>query len=257
MIETMQLVAYLDELLNSSGVPDYPGAVNGLQFDNKGSIRKIAAAVDFSSRTVSAAIEQAADLLLVHHGMFWSGTQPIVGPVFARLRALIEHDVAVYSSHLPLDCHATFGNNVLLSRALGLDPTGEFAQFKANPIGVCGESDIPTSVLVERARHFASDHDSVVVVTPFIEHAVTRKWAVCTGAGASADTLQEAAERGIDTLIVGEGPHWTAVAADDLGITVIYAGHYATEILGVRAVAEHLAKSFDLDWFAIHAPTGR
>ncbi len=255
MIETSALAEYLDELLEISRIPDYPGAMNGLQLGNKGNVRKVAAAVDFSSRTAQLAIEQKADLLLVHHGMFWSGTQSITGKRLDRLRSLIDNDVAVYSSHLPLDCHPIFGNNALLSRELGLQPTAGFAQHNTISIGVSGTSQMPLTQLVDRARSFAAQHGGNVVTTDMSANTVGH-WAMCTGSGASADTLQEASDMRIDTLIVGEGPHWTAVDAAERGITVIYAGHYATETLGVRALAEHIANHFGLDWTSIHAPTG-
>lgn len=256
MIETTALADYLDELLDSQRIPDYPGAVNGLQLSNEAPIRKIAAAVDFSSRSVAEAVKQGANLLLVHHGMFWGGTRPITGARLRRLRLLIQHDIAVYSSHLPLDCHGVFGNNVLLSHTLGLKPDGQFAHFKTLAIGVKGHANIPTHDLVERARHFAIRHGGNVIVSGLTPDRMTRSWAICTGAGASTETLEEAAGAGVDTLIVGEGPHWTAVEADELGITIIYAGHYATETLGVRALAEHLAGRFSVDWIPVHAPTG-
>ena len=241
MIETTLLAEYLDKLLEISRIPDYPGAINGLQLGNKGEIRKIAAAVDFSSRTAALAIEQHADLLIVHHGMFWSGAQSITGRRFDRLRSLIENNVAVYSSHLPLDCHSIFGNNTLLGCGLNGQPDQLHPEQ--------GE-------LIERARTFAATHGSNVVTTNFSAHDITGHWAMCTGAGASAETLQEASDESIDTLIVGEGPHWTAVDAAERGITIIYAGHYATETLGVAALAKHVAEHFGLDWTPIHAPTG-
>jgi dinuclear metal center YbgI/SA1388 family protein len=256
MIETRALTEYLDELLGTSRIPDYPGAVNGLQLSNDGPIKKIAAAVDFSSRSVKAALAGSANLLLVHHGMFWSGLKPITGASFGRIKSLIQNDVAVYSSHLPLDCHPTFGNNVLLSRTLNLEPDGEFAHFKETAIGVRGRANTPTTELVERARTFARSHGGELVVSGLKPEAMTKSWAICTGAGASAETLEEAVKLGVDTLIVGEGPHWTAVEADEIGITIIYAGHYATETLGVRALAQHLAERFSIEWIPVDAPTG-
>jgi dinuclear metal center YbgI/SA1388 family protein len=256
MTDTRTIVEYLDELLGTSRIPDYPGALNGLQFSNDGPIRKVAAAVDFSSRSVAAAIAENANFLLVHHGMFWSGAKPIIGAPYRRIRSLIQNDVAVYSSHLPLDCHPTFGNNVLLSRTLRLEPDGEFAHFKGNAIGVRGRANIPTLELVERARSFARANGGDVVVSGMKPGAMTKSWAICTGAGASAETLEEAIALRIDTLIVGEGPHWTAVEAEEIDIAIIYAGHYATETLGVRALAKHLAERFSLEWFPVNAPTG-
>ena len=251
-----EIARYLDDILDIAAVPDYPNAVNGLQLSNSGRVTKVAAAVDFSSSTVSGAAAADADLLLVHHGMFWLGARPFTGSSYTRLRALMDADIAVYSSHLPLDRHPRFGNNVLLSEELGLASSGEFASFKGKSIGVQGEADVPTVELVRRARTFARHHGGDVVAPGIDEGRITSRWAICTGAGASAETLEEAAATGIDTMIVGEGPHWTAVEAAELGIAVIYAGHYATETLGVMALAKHIAERFSLEWTMINAPTG-
>lgn len=256
MSRTVEISSYLDKLLEIDRIPDYPNALNGLQLANSGQISRIAACVDFSSRAIDGAIDQKADLLLVHHGMFWGGMKPLRGPAYTRLRQLFLHDIAVYSSHLPLDRHAQFGNNVLLSQTLGLQPSGDFAQFNGTSIGVQGECDIATTELVQRARNFAREQGGESVCTDNSKSRRTYRWAACTGAGASGETLEEAATSGIDTLIVGEGPHWTAVEAVELGIAVIYAGHYATETLGVKALASHLADTFELEWTMIHAPTG-
>lgn len=256
MTTTALIVQYLDDLLDTSSVPDYPNALNGLQLANDGPVTRIAAAVDFSLRTVTAAAEAGANLLMVHHGMFWGGLQPIRGTSFARLQTLIKKNIAVYSSHLPLDRHALYGNNALLAAELGLEPSTEFARFKTIYIGVAGESDVATADIARRASTFARTHGGSVRTTPMIPARRTRRWAICTGAGASTDTLNEARERGIDTLIVGEGPHHSAVDADESGIAVIYAGHYATETLGVRAIAAHAADRFGVQWSFIEAPTG-
>jgi dinuclear metal center YbgI/SA1388 family protein len=256
MTTTALIVQYLDDLLDTSSVPDYPNALNGLQLANAGSVRRIAAAVDFSLRTVTAAAEADADLLIVHHGMFWGGLQSLTGNAFARIKTLISRDIAVYSSHLPLDRHALYGNNALLATELGLEPSREFARFKTISIGVSGESDVATSDLAARADKFARSHGGSARTTPIADGRRTRSWAICTGAGASTETLDEARERGIDTLIVGEGPHHSAVDADESGIVVIYAGHYATETLGVCSLAAHVSDRFGVPWLFIEAPTG-
>jgi dinuclear metal center YbgI/SA1388 family protein len=256
MTTTVEVVRYLDDILETAAVPDYPNALNGLQLQNSGRITRVAACVDFSGKAAQAAIDAAADFMVVHHGMFWPGARPLTGPFYETIRKLLENDIAVYSTHLPLDRHPEFGNNVLLSEELGVVPSAEFASYKGKSIGVRGESDVATADLVARARAFAQTHSGNVVATPFEETRRTLRWAVCTGAGASAETLQEAAATGIDTLIVGEGPHWTAVEALELGITIIYAGHYATETLGVGAIAQHLAERYGLEWTMISAPTG-
>ena len=256
MTTTSHVVRYLDDLLDTANVPDYPNAVNGLELANSGSVTRIAAAVDFSLRTVQAAADQGASMLLVHHGMFWSGVQPITGTAYERLRILISKDIAVYASHLPLDRHALYGNNALLAAELGLEPSSEFARFRTIHIGVAGKSDMTTADLAQRADTFARRHGGGVRTTPISPDRKTISWAICTGAGASSDTLAEARERGIDTLVVGEGPHHSAVDADESGIAVIYAGHYATETLGVCALAAHVSDRFGVPWTFIEAPTG-
>lgn len=250
------IARHLDALLRTSEVPDYPGAMNGVQVDNVGPVRRCAVAVDASLRTIQAAIDGGANLLIVHHGLFWGGIQPLRGRQYERLRRLITHDVAVYSSHLPLDLHPTIGNNALLAAALHLTPTEGFARFQNIEVGVAGTADLETSVLADRMRAIAEREGGSLVTAGLTPARRTRRWGICTGAGASTETLREAAERGIDTLIVGEGPQHTAVDAPELGIALLYGGHYATETFGVRAIGEELERTFDLPWSFVAAPTG-
>jgi dinuclear metal center YbgI/SA1388 family protein len=254
---TAQVIStHLDELLSTHETPDYSGALNGLQFENRAPIRRAAAAVDLSRRTIEGAADADANLLIVHHGMFWGGAQRMVGAPYERVRLLVENDVALYASHLPLDAHPTLGNNALLAKRLQLHPTGGFARYQTIEIGLQGHDDVPTQALLERADAFAREHGGNARATQFAAGRVTQRWAVCSGAGASTDTLREARDAGIDTLIVGEGPHHTAVEAPEVGLVIIYAGHYATETLGVCALAEHVSATFDIPWSFIEAPTG-
>ena len=251
-----EVAEYLDSVLRTSEVPDYPGAMNGIQVEHAGPVRRCAVAVDASLRTIRGAIDAGANLLVVHHGLYWSGTQPLRGRFYERARLLINHDVAVYSSHLPLDLHPTLGNNAQLARALGLEPSAGFARFQTIHVGVMGVSNVETGALVERANELARREGGAVVTVGVEPGHRTRKWAICTGAGASSETLREAADAGVDTLIVGEGPHHTGVEAQELGIAVVYAGHYVTETLGVRALGEELERTFGLPWSFVAAPTG-
>lgn len=251
-----EIGSYLDALLHTNEVPDYPNALNGLQVENDHSIVAVAAAVDLRERTITGAIEVGANLLIVHHGLFWGGLQPLRGAFLRRVRLLIDNGIALYASHLPLDAHPEHGNNPLLARELGLFPTSTFARFQTIDVGVAGVSDIATSELLDRVRRFAAEHGGEVRTAGVSPGHRTRSWAICTGAGADANTLQEAMQRGIDTLIVGEGPHWTAVDAEDRGLALIYAGHYATETLGVRSLARTISDAFGIPWTWIPAPTG-
>jgi dinuclear metal center YbgI/SA1388 family protein len=247
---------HLDALLRTSEVPDYPGAMNGIQVEHEGPVTRCAVAVDASVQTIDAAVGDGANLLVVHHGLFWGGSQPLRGRVFQRVRRLLANDVAVYASHLPLDLHPTFGNNALMARELGLAPNAGFAHFQSLAIGLMGDADVESVTLAERCDALARREGGQLVTVGVTAGRRTRRWALCTGAGASSDTLREAAAAGVDTLIVGEGPHHTAVEAMELGIAVLYAGHYATETFGVRALGAEIQREFGIPWSFAAAPTG-
>lgn len=256
MVHASGIAAHLDALLNVGSLPDYPGALNGLQLEHRGPVRAVAAAVDFSQRTVDATISAHANFLILHHGMFWGGPQRIVGRTYARLHALWEHDIAVYASHLPLDAHPTLGNNALLASSLGLSPSERFGEYEGVPIGVAGDCELPTATLLDRARAFAAPLGGTARASMMDGGRITRRWAIITGAGAGSREILLAQKAGIDTLIVGEGPHHTTVDAPDAGLVIIYAGHYATETLGVRALAEAVTTKFGTPSEFLLLPTG-
>ena len=256
MTDLSACIAFLDAMLETDRVPDYDQALNGLQLENAGTVSRVAVAVDFSSAAVVQAVGTGADLLIVHHGMFWGEPRPIVASRYARLRTAMAHNLAVYASHIPLDVHPTVGNNARLAHVLDLVPTHSFGRYRTIHVGVGGTSDLATEQLIDRVRAFAEPLGTQVVATPCTAGRRTAHWAIVTGAGASTATLDEAAEAGVDTLIVGEGPHHTAVEAVERGIAVIYAGHYATETLGVQALGNAIEREFELPWTFLHVPTG-
>jgi dinuclear metal center YbgI/SA1388 family protein len=250
------IARHLDTVLRTNEVPDHPGAMNGVQVEHDGPVTRCAVAVDASLYTIDAAIAASANLLIVHHGLFWGGSQPIRGRIFQRVRRLLAHDIAVYASHLPLDLHPTLGNNVIMARTLELTPSAGFAHFQSIAIGVMGEADVETATLAARCEALARREGGQLVAVGVSPQHRTHRWALCTGAGASSDTLREASDAGVDTLIVGEGPHHTAVDALELGIAVLYVGHYATETFGVRALGEEIEHTFGIPWGFVAAPTG-
>lgn len=246
------LLQYLDEYLSIAGYPDYPEAMNGLQVEGGGDVGVVACAVDASQASITASAELGADLLIVHHGLFWDGPKPVVGVRYRRLSALIEAGIGLYSCHLPLDSHAEIGNCVLLARALGLDPEGRLGAFEGVPMGWWGRFDSPRTVaelatLVESA---VGGHVHTIKGGPDRIERV----GVVTGGGAAF--IQEAADLGLDAYVTGEGPHHAHFDATEYGIHVLFGGHYATETFGVRALGEHLSERFELQNHFIHQPTG-
>jgi dinuclear metal center YbgI/SA1388 family protein len=244
------MVAYCDQMLRPDRIKDYDGAVNGLQVENRGKVSRIAAMVDASLATVRLAINAQADLMLVHHGLFWGSSHPWTGKRYELLRALLDHDVAVYSSHLPLDAHPKLGNNVQLCSSLGLKKLHPFLFRNGQSIGFRSQANISRTDLARRLRHATGADPLVIPGGP----KVCRRIGVVTG-GAGSE-LKRAAEEGVDTFITGEGPHWTYALAEELGLNVLYGGHYATETFGVKALAAQLSRKFKVPWVFLDHPTG-
>jgi dinuclear metal center YbgI/SA1388 family protein len=249
-ISLAAIVAHCDQMLSTKEITDFDGAVNGLQVENRGAVTRIAATVDASSATVQLAIAAGADLLIVHHGLFWSPSHPWTGKKYTLLRLLLENNLAVYSSHLPLDFHSRLGNNVLICKALGLKNLRPFLLKEGQYYGLQSRTKISRSGLASRLYRATGEKPLII---PGGNEMCERIGVITGGAG---DFLQKAAEEGVDTFVTGEGPHWTYALAEELGINVLYGGHYATETFGVKALAAHLARKFRLPWTFLDHPTG-
>jgi dinuclear metal center YbgI/SA1388 family protein len=245
-----ELARYLDGYLHVAAITDAPEALNGLQVDSAGPVTRIAAAVDACEATINMAVAARADLLLVHHGLFWSGLTPLVGPTLRRVAGLVRNNVALYASHLPLDRHPQVGNAPVLAQQLGITVRGDFGAYKGQTVGVWGETDMPRDAF---AAHVARVLGPAPRVLGFGPDRV-RRVGIVTGAGASA--IREAASASLDTLLTGEGPHWSYFDAEELRMNMLFAGHYATETVGVKALAAHLQEKFDLPWVFLDHPTG-
>ena len=245
------LVAYLNTELRIGEIADYSQAINGLQMENtKGEVTRVIAAVDACLPVIREATARGADLLIVHHGLFWSGLQPVTKSVFEKSRLCIENNLAIYSAHLPLDAHPTLGNNAVLMRALGLEPACSFHPYKGTDIGLVAEAAVPRNELVTRLQQATGAAVHLCPGGP----AITKRIGLVTGGAGSEVAAAVAA--GIDTFITGEGPHWSYTLAEELGVNLIYAGHYATETFGVKALAQHLQEKFGLPWEFVDHPTG-
>ncbi|HEX8281654.1 MAG TPA: Nif3-like dinuclear metal center hexameric protein [Chthoniobacterales bacterium] len=250
MAALSEIVEYANEYLGIDGCNDWPNALNGLQVENSGRVRKIAAAVDASTYTFRAAGDAGADLIVVHHGLFWSGLQPVTGGFRRQLALLFERDIALYSAHLPLDVHPVAGNNAQLAAALGLTETQPFLEMKSELVGLRATTQIFPNELARRLEESLGGPVKLFASGP----ATTSSIGIITGAAGSE--IHAVARAGIDTFVTGEAPHWAAIAAQELGMNLLLAGHYATETLGVKALAAHLAERFDLPWEFLDAPTG-
>jgi dinuclear metal center YbgI/SA1388 family protein len=244
------MVRYCDRVLRTREFGDYAGAVNGLQVENSGAVTRVAATVDASLATVKMAVAAGADLLIVHHGLFWSPAHPWIGKKYELLRLLIANNLAVYSSHLPLDVHPRLGNNARLATALGLKKLQPFFPSHGQPIGLKAMTALSRAELGKRLERATGVAPKVIPGGP----ETCRRIGIVTG-GAGGELAQAAAE-GVDTFITGEGPHWTFALAEELGLNVFYGGHYATETFGVKALAAELSRKFDVPWEFLDHPTG-
>ena len=249
-MNTATLAEYLDDYLRIREVPDYPGALNGLQVENSGEVERITVAVDASLASINSAVSNGGGLLLVHHGLFWDGHQPVVGRRYRRLRALLQHDIAVYAAHLPLDVHSEVGNSAILARELGIEIRGSWGEYKGYPVGVWGETDIRREALAARLDELLGTRVKLVPGGP---EQVRRVGVVTGGAGSMTEAARAA---GLDAFVTGEGAHHNFFDAAEGGINLYLGGHYATETWGVRALAEHLEARFGLPWSFADHPTG-
>ena len=244
------IVQYCDRVLRTDEIGDYAGAANGLQVENRGTVSRIAAAVDASLATVKLAVGAKADLLVVHHGLFWSPTHPWTGKKYELLQLLLENNLAVYSSHLPLDAHPKLGNNAQLCAVMGLKRARPFFASHGGLIGFKARQRISRTELTTRLHRALGSKPLLI--------PGGREICECIGVvtGGAGDGLKQAAAEGVDTFITGEGPHWTYALAEELGMNVFHGGHYATETFGVKALSAELARKLKVPWTFLDYPTG-
>jgi dinuclear metal center YbgI/SA1388 family protein len=249
-MERDELVAYLDGYLRINEIEDYGPQGLQLESDNQ-TIRRVALAVDTAPVIIDHAAAWHADMLLVHHGMFWRQVERIAGPLGERVRLLLRHGINLYAAHLALDAHPEVGNNVELARRLGVTIDGWWYEANKTPIGVVGAAPAGLTVRqLEAALAQQLQTEPVVLAHGPAEPACI---AIVSGAGAGA--VAEARAAGADTLITGETSHAHYWAASDYGMNVFFAGHYATETVGVQALGRHLAEQFAVEVKFFDFPT--
>lgn len=245
-----KLISFLDGELKLSAFPGDESA-NGLQVEGKGSVQKVGIAVDACDYVFRVAAERSMDLLIVHHGLIWGGIRSIRGVMKKRIKTLLDAEISLYACHLPLDWHPAYGNNSRILKVLSIRKMGEFGEYHGNRIGYWGRLAHELSLkqfasLVERTL------DTKATAIGFGRKV--KNIGVVSGGGWSA--IYDAERLGIDTLLVGEPSHSAFTLAEEMQVNLVFAGHYATETLGVRAVGEMLQRKFGLRTEFIDHPTG-
>ena len=246
----VELVNYLDDYLRISEIADY--GPQGLQVEaEQTEIQRIALAVDVSPAVIETAAAWNADLLLVHHGILWRNVERIAGPLGQRVRLLLKHDLNLYAAHLPLDAHPEVGNNAVLAQMFGVSIEEWWCTPTNTPIGVIGTVAARPSLatLVQQINERLRTQARVLAHGP----AQVSRMAIVSGFG--ADQTAAAKALGADTFLTGETSHANYWAAADHNINVIFAGHYATETVGVQALGRHLVQKFNVDVKFFDFPT--
>ncbi|MGJ8639151.1 MAG: Nif3-like dinuclear metal center hexameric protein [Opitutaceae bacterium] len=244
-----EIVKFCDTRTHQKEIKDFDGAYNGLQLENSGEVTKVGAAVDVGQRPIEAAIAAEVDFLICHHGLFWTPPTPITGISYKKVKTAIDGNLAIYGSHLPLDCHPEIGNNVLLAKALGLKKIGSFLNYEGNDIACIAKG--PLDGLEEITDKLKELFPSTYQAIEYGSKNPSRV-AILTGSGQSA--VAHLKENGIDTLITGELRQHHFNMAQELGLNLYPCGHYATEVFGVQALAKEVAARFRIEYEFLEEP---
>ena len=233
-----KITSWLDDYLNHDSIADYPNAHNGLQVENSGNVQVVAAAVDASLDTIRKAAEENVDLLIVHHGLYWQGVEMLRGSWKEKCKLLLDNNIAVYSSHIPLDIHPEVGNNILLAKALGMTEIEHCIPWKNVNIGVKGKLNKNR----EQLKHSLTE---LLELEPFTcfrgENEIDELYLITGGAGTH---LKEVYELGGKNFLSGEGSQWTVPYAEEKDMNYLLANHYATETFGVKELSKIIHEKF-------------
>ncbi len=241
MAKLFEIVAYCDARVDRENVVDFPGANNGLQFENSGNVKKVGAAVDASATVFAEAARRGIDLLLVHHGMFWQAQHPVVGPIYEKFKTLLDADLAVYSAHLPLDKHREIGNNALLAKSLGLEILDWGLEYEGNFFAaIC--KGLPRAELSMRLRKL---FPKTFTAIEFGSEDPEKIALLCGSGNTGVPALRSL---GCDTLVCGELREEHFSRAQDEKLNLYPCGHYETEKSGICALAREVSEKFSIPW---------
>jgi len=231
-----EIVDYLDEFLDIKNIQD--SCKNGLEIEGKDEIKKIGFSVGACLESFQKAVSAKCDLLIVHHGMFWGDIEYITDITYERVKHLIKNDIALYAAHLPLDIHPEVGNNVQLAKLLNLEIQNTFCKYRNMDVGIICKNDTDLDDLVKRIqKHFPIKYMKF--------NNLSKKVGIITGSGGLG--IKDAVDKGCDTFITGEMRYIDYHPIKEYGINIIYGGHYATEVWGLKALMDHIQKKFNID----------
>jgi dinuclear metal center YbgI/SA1388 family protein len=250
-MKLVKLAKYLDKVLNIHGIDDV--SLNGLQVGGDWEVTKVALAVDACMQTFQRAANWDAGLLLVHHGLFWEKPFPLRGIDYEKIAFLVQSNLGVYAAHLPLDVHPGLGNNARIFEVLDLRSGGEFGTCGGRRIGLWGFCKETLSLREIKARLLQATGERCRTLR-FGPEAIQRV-AILSGK-ANLSVYREAWEGKFDLLVTGETSHSAYTFAEDHGMNVLYAGHYGSESLGIKALGMHLTSKFGLETKYLDHPTG-
>jgi dinuclear metal center YbgI/SA1388 family protein len=235
------IVNWLNNELRITSIEDV--SCNGLQVQGAEDVCRIGLAVDACLDVYRAAAEKKCQMVIAHHGLIWNGLKTISGPVYRQIKFLIDNNVNLYAAHLPLDLHATLGNNAQIAKAIGLRELRPFGNYHGTMIGFEGSfsNAVSLSALSDKLKKFLGGES---IVLPFGKNLVKR---IAIVSGSAGSLLQEGIDKKIDGYITGEPKHDHHHLAKEGGISVIYCGHYHSEKPGVIALGKALEKKFGVE----------
>lgn len=244
-----KILKFLNDTLKPNELKDY--SLNGLQVEGNPEVKKICFAVDCTVQTIRLAAKRKADMLIVHHGDFWGKERAITGVHGKRIKALLENNISLYASHLPLDSHPKIGNNAVIARLLGVKKLKAFGKYSGATWGYKGV--IEKTSFDKFVRKVESVLGTEVIKLPFGSKEITTV-GIVSGAGGFA--LEEASDSGLDVLVTGEARHQVYGEARDLKINVLFGGHYNTEVFGLLDLKKLVEKKLRINCEFIKAPSG-
>ena len=242
MAKLEEIVRFCNERTECCEIPDFPGSENGLQVTNGGEVSKVGATVDAGLEPFRKAAEAGIDFLIVHHGLYWNPPVPLVGTAYEKVKLLLDRNIALYGSHLPLDRHPEIGNNAILARKLELTPRTTFLPHEGVDVGLLAKGSLSRDELRSKLEALFPQGISTMEFGSEKPEGI----AILTGSGQSA--VDKILEAGADTLITGELRQHHFNVAQEQRLNLYACGHYATETFGVDALAREVSEQFGIPY---------